>query len=370
MPSTSSTFSPITGILEKPERMKRASACRTVLSASIHTVSVRGTMTSRTIVSPSEKTEWIISRSPCSTTPRCSARSTSSRSSTVVENGPSRNPLPGVTALPTRISRLASGPRTRPSQSTNGAAYRPTVYACCRPIVRGATPTATKLTTVIDPAVTLPASQPTPHSRIVNTATSVVALSSQSRRRRSRRLRCRTTSAATACSAPAPRTPSRAISVARAGDTRDSAESVIANSPARTVNPAAHRSSMASAGSGRPARLRLPPGEQPRLQPEHLLLLLRLGVVISEQVQYPVHGEQVQLVGGGVAGGDGLRGGHPPRQYDVAGQGRLTAGRLARSVVDAALVHRERQHVGRSVAAHPAVVQLRHVLGVDQQHGQ
>ena len=58
-------------------------------------MSVRGTITSRAIVSPSSKTEWIMSRSSCSTTPRCSARSTSSRSSTSVANGPSRKPLPG-----------------------------------------------------------------------------------------------------------------------------------------------------------------------------------------------------------------------------------------------------------------------------------
>ena len=85
-------------------------------------MSVRGTITSRAIVSPSANTEWIMSRSPCSTTPRCSARSTSSRSSTWVANGPSRKPLPGVNALPIRISSDASGLSTRPSQRTIGAA--------------------------------------------------------------------------------------------------------------------------------------------------------------------------------------------------------------------------------------------------------
>src|SRR6266704_5024056 len=202
-------------------------------------------------------------------------------------------------------------------------------------MVRGATPTATKLTTVIEPAVTIPASQSrsTPHTPMVNTATSVVALSSHSRRSRSSRLRCRATSAATACSAPAPRTPSRAISAARAADTRDSAESVIANSPARTVNPAARTSGMTSPKSGRPARLRLPPGQQPRLEPEHLALLLGFRVVVPEQVQDPVDGEQVQLVGGGVAGGGRLLGRHARREHDVAEQRRLDARGLARPVV-------------------------------------
>src|SRR5438034_1431155 len=172
-------------------------------------------------------------------------------------------------------------------------------------------------------------------------ATSVVALSSQRSRSRSSRFRYFATSDATACSAPAPRTPSRAISSARAADTRDSAESVIANSPARTVSAAAQTSSMAALRSGRPARLRLPPGQQPFLEPEHLALLLRFGVVVPEQVQYPVDGEQVQFVGGGVAGGGRLLRRHARREHDVAEQRRFPARRLTRPVVDAALVHRE-----------------------------
>ncbi len=52
--------------------------------------SLRGTITSRTVVSPSSKTEWIIRRSPASISADDSAKSTSSRSSVSVENGPSR----------------------------------------------------------------------------------------------------------------------------------------------------------------------------------------------------------------------------------------------------------------------------------------
>ena len=54
------------------------------------TMSVRGTMTSRTTVSPSSKTEWIISRSSSSMTSESPAMSSRSRSSDSVWNGPSR----------------------------------------------------------------------------------------------------------------------------------------------------------------------------------------------------------------------------------------------------------------------------------------
>ena len=88
-------------------------AWRRVLFRSMKTTSVRGTITSRTIVSPSSKTEWIIARSPDSMTWLASARSTSSRSSASDENGPSLNPRPGVIRLPTTMSSWGSGPRTR-----------------------------------------------------------------------------------------------------------------------------------------------------------------------------------------------------------------------------------------------------------------
>ena len=46
-----------------------------------------------------------------------------------------------------------------------------------------------------------------------------------------------------------------------------------------------------------------PLAQEPGLEAEHLLVLLGLGVVVAEQVQDAVHGEQVELVGGAVAGG-------------------------------------------------------------------
>ena len=90
MPTTSSTDSPTTGMREKPLRSASATPCAMVLVCSIQTMSVRGTITSRASVSPSSKTDAIMSRSLRCTTPRSSARSTRSRSSASVENGPSR----------------------------------------------------------------------------------------------------------------------------------------------------------------------------------------------------------------------------------------------------------------------------------------
>ena len=104
------------------------------------TMSVRGTITSRTMVSPRSKTEWIIRRSPDSITSVATARSTSSRSSASVANGPSLKPLPGVSALPIRISSRGNGPSTVVTATSGPAKAQATTWACCRPRVRGATP--------------------------------------------------------------------------------------------------------------------------------------------------------------------------------------------------------------------------------------
>src|SRR3990170_2953370 len=78
-------------------------------------------MTSRAMVSPSSKTEWIIFRSSDSITADASAMSTSSRSSVSVENGPSRKPRPGVMALPIMIRSFGNGPRIRVSAHSGDA---------------------------------------------------------------------------------------------------------------------------------------------------------------------------------------------------------------------------------------------------------
>nr|BFF27727.1 hypothetical protein GCM10025732_56920 [Glycomyces mayteni] len=92
------------------------------VSALTHTIAVRGTMTSRTTVSPKANTDAIMSRSSWSTVPCASAASTSSRISiSEVANGPSRKPLPGVSALPRRMRTFASGPSAVPSIDTGPA---------------------------------------------------------------------------------------------------------------------------------------------------------------------------------------------------------------------------------------------------------
>ena len=113
----------------------------------MNTTSVRGTITSRTSVSPSSKTEWIICRSPDSMTLLASARSTSSRSSASEANGPSLKPRPGVIALPTRISSRGSGPSTFVAAMSGPAESSATRSECWRPRVRGATPITTNETT-------------------------------------------------------------------------------------------------------------------------------------------------------------------------------------------------------------------------------
>ena len=125
MPITSSWFSPTTGIREKPLRRASESAWRRVLSRSTKTMSVRGTITSRTIVSPSSKTEWIMARAPGSITWRCSSRSTRPRSSSSVPNA-SRDPRPGVSTLPRASSSRGRGPRIRVTGYSTSAAARAT----------------------------------------------------------------------------------------------------------------------------------------------------------------------------------------------------------------------------------------------------
>ena len=151
MPTTSSTSSPTTGIRENPERGTGVIACRQRAGRrSIETMSVRGTMTSRTRVSPSSKTEWIISRSSSSMTPSRAARSTRSRSSLSLANGPRGSPCPGVTALPRDEQPCASGPSTPAAAGlTARAAQRAPVGVLRGPRARGDADAPRTMTTVM-----------------------------------------------------------------------------------------------------------------------------------------------------------------------------------------------------------------------------
>ena len=77
----SSTSSPTTGTREKPERTNRRSAEAAGVSASMVTMSVRGTMTSRTRVCPRSRTERTMSRSSSSKLSGSPTSSTISRRS-------------------------------------------------------------------------------------------------------------------------------------------------------------------------------------------------------------------------------------------------------------------------------------------------
>ncbi|OLT04198.1 hypothetical protein BJF90_23955 [Pseudonocardia sp. CNS-004] len=110
-----------------------------------------------------------------------------------------------------------------------------------------------------------------------------------------------------------------------------------------------------------------PVGEQLGLQAEHLPLLLGLGVVVAEQVQHAVHGEQVHLVGERVARLAGLRPGELRAEHDVAEQCRTGVGGVGPPRLLHQLVHRERQDIGGPRLVHPALVQLaHHLLGDDE----
>ena len=74
-------------------------ASSTVASASTAIMSGRGSITSRTTVSPNSKIEWISSRSSVSISASSAATSAIERISCSVTNGPSARPRPGSTML-------------------------------------------------------------------------------------------------------------------------------------------------------------------------------------------------------------------------------------------------------------------------------
>src|SRR5919202_6564912 len=149
---------------------------------------------------------------------------------------------------------------------------------------------------------------------------------------------CRARSPTTAARVAARGVPSRRISWTRAFDTRCRAASIAPKTPASgTRQTAITRAVTApeligtgSPGPGLPGD-RLPGCGAPALdqlllEAEHLLLLLRLHVVVTEQVQDAVGGEQDELVVHRVPGGAGLPDGDRRAQDDVAEQRRAGLG--------------------------------------------
>ena len=79
----------------------------------IATMSGRGTITSRTIVSPNSKIEWISSFSSSSISPSSDATSADARSSCSVMYGPCFKPLPGMSTLASSQQTLRERPEQR-----------------------------------------------------------------------------------------------------------------------------------------------------------------------------------------------------------------------------------------------------------------
>src|SRR4051794_1540818 len=116
-----------------------------------------------------------------------------------------------------------------------------------------------------------------------------MADTSQSSRSRIAVLRYGAGSASIVTSRLAPAWPSACSSSARARENDVSAASAAEKRPARTTSAAARTMII----GGQRSSTTSPRGEQLVLQAEHLRVLLGLGVVVAEQVQDPVHGQQL-----------------------------------------------------------------------------
>ena len=103
-----SVLSSNAGMREKPPSIARSIASSTVASAAMATMSGRGSITSRTTVSPNSKIEWMSWRSSTSIDSSSAATSAIARRSSSVTNGPSLRPRPGSRTLPRPISALDS----------------------------------------------------------------------------------------------------------------------------------------------------------------------------------------------------------------------------------------------------------------------
>ncbi len=118
-----SVVSSYAGRRDLPAEIDSSIASSTVASASIATMSGRGSMTSRTTVSPNSKIEWMSSRSSVSIDDSLAATSAIVRISSSVTNGPPRRPLPGITMLASpmnmRVSTRSGGKRVTNANSAD-----------------------------------------------------------------------------------------------------------------------------------------------------------------------------------------------------------------------------------------------------------
>ena len=197
-------------------------------------------------------------RSPASITDDASARSTSSRSSVSVLNGPSRKPRPGVIALPTRISSRGIGPSTRVTRSSGTAESSATRSLCWRPRVRGATPITTKETTsmiAIEVSAGLPEGAAPRVADQLGDQHGRGDLAEQPQQQGGVEVARQVVEQRPAAGC-APARPSATSSSARARENDASAASAAENRPASTTRAAASTTSHTSAGGHRPPSVR------------------------------------------------------------------------------------------------------------------
>ena len=98
-----------------------------------------------------------------------------------------------------------------------------------------------------------------------------------------------------------------------------------------------------------------------------MLMLLRLGMIVAEQVEHPVREQERELDVSRVACCLALAGSHGRAEHDVA-EDSFDA--RASGVAGAQVVHGEGQHVGGAGLVHPLDMQTRHLFLVDEQDGQ
>ena len=129
---------------EKPRSSITSSTARSGWSISTATMSGRGTITSRTTVSPKVKMEWISSRSCGSMLPSSCPTSAIVRMSPSETNGPCLSPFPGSSTFASPMSARVGRLSTRPRKYTTGASASATRSLCRMPNVFAMASTTTK----------------------------------------------------------------------------------------------------------------------------------------------------------------------------------------------------------------------------------
>ena len=237
------------------------------------------------------------------------ARSTRSRSSaSLVERA-----VAVALARRDRVAERDEQPRDRPEDRAQpdqrpGRRAGRTVSECWRPRVRGETPTTTKDTTAMMTTAISSARQTL--STRLRTATVTSTAASPRRRPGGRRRRRGMRRSRRRCVTRAARRRPALLGQLGGADPRDPAERGLGGGQEEGDQQAGERRTSSSwatmAGVGVSRAGAAAPGEEGQqqlaLQLEHLAFLVRLGVVVAEQVQDAVRGEQLQLLLGGVAG--------------------------------------------------------------------